>query len=961
MSKKNKKDKELDIILEQLKKSYGTESSDDITDDSYESEEDLELSAVLSKLFGEESDDAESTDTLITEDETEEEIVDEKDEIIVESDDAEENTEILIESENFDEDEEDPVELQALEDSEDITEYPEEISNLTDDLDEAEEAPIFLDSIDENDEVFDEEDETFVDETDEYETPYEDEDLTESEDLDDLEDIAALFDETDDLDQVEVYDEDNNDFSAEEILSLEEPEFAVEDEEYDVKPDHNEIEQPIDNEIEYVIADEPEIDDSSDSETDEPVIPERIDPILILDPKLYTFDELQEQLPKFKRITINPDQPETVEDIAEETAVVTEEHFDDNDISLLLKLGYDDEIKSKVGEEKTQNAILESNSDFVAEDNKTPYGFCGEELTDKSQIPSISQKYKAAKKSLIITLASVFVLFLMISSITVYFDCYSTRTESFPILLFIELVLVALIGLVLYKKLLAGIIGIIKFEPDQYSVLAFVTAIYALYDVLALIIYALNHSSMQRSDFSLFGVCVALYALLTVTADLVTCFKEAANFELIATSNKLFVAENVDPDELNHTQNEKTYRIRKASLISGYFKKTSHIGVPSVNLIYIMGVVPLIALIIGCAFAIPTGNVMSGIASATVAVFLCIPLSCVCIFPFHEHITSTKLAGDKIALIGYDAAEEYAKIQNVIFKDSDVVSVNSYSEIQPQNAVGNSSLNIAYNVFNALNGTLSSTGKIPKSQDNKDVVINSISDNGIDLTYSASTNILFGDKNYMKAHNIKVKTDSTLHGATKGADRSVLYMAFDGIPKLGFILGSSIDGKFIKSAHELELCGVKVFVESYEPHINDVYFAQNADEKLSVATFKPKDREPHTYSDIANGNVVSASGCFRLTKIIRTCQQIVRQRKICKYINYGLMATGLILSCLLAFVINSDANSAILDFIKTHSSLILNIGLLLGLVPTLIYLLKFRKEISEPKKTTLQNGDKKQK
>ena len=62
------------------------------------------------------------------------------------------------------------------------------------------------------------------------------------------------------------------------------------------------------------------------------------------------------------------------------------------------------------------------------------------------------------------------------------------------------------------------------------------------------------------------------------------------------------------------------------------------------------------------------------------------------------------------------------------------------------------------------------------------------------------------------------------------------------------------------------------------------------------------------------------------------------------------MATGLILSCLLAFVINSDANSAILDFIKTHSSLILNIGLLLGIVPMLIYMLKFRKEISEPKK-----------
>ena len=73
------------------------------------------------------------------------------------------------------------------------------------------------------------------------------------------------------------------------------------------------------------------------------------------------------------------------------------------------------------------------------------------------------------------------------------------------------------------------------------------------------------------------------------------------------------------------------------------------------------------------------------------------------------------------------------------------------------------------------------------------------------------------------------------------------------------------------------------------------------------------------------------------------------------------MAIGLVLSCLLAFIINSDANHVILEFIKTHSSLILNIGLILGLVPTIIYLIKFKKDIGESRKTTLQNGDKKQK
>ena len=952
MSKKNKKDKELDIILEQLKKSYGTESSDEIADNSYdasESEDDLELSAVLSKLFVEESDLSEGIDTLVSEEEVEPEatITEVEADIIAESNEPEEFNQVTIEVETL---EDESLEPETIDNNEDITEYYEEENEPDEVIAEDEEIDVAVESDD--DSLY----------GDDFGAPYEDESCIQSEDMESFEDITAVFDETQEPDEDEI-DEDQEELSAEE-LSLDDPEFAVEDEEYDVdvitSSDNKEPEQQIDIEAEEVIEHESDTDeDSAPETTTEPDIPEKLEPVLILDPTLYTSDVLQEQLPKFKRIT-TPQQSPISSDGIEKSDANEDEKFDDNDISLLLKLGYGDEIKSKVGEKKTRDAVLESNREFAFENNKQPYGFCGEELTNRDQIPNISKKYQSAKNQLIAMLASVSVLFLMLLSITVYFDCYSPRTESFPVLLSIELALVVAVALVLYKKLFTGITGFIKFEPDQYSVLAFIMAIYTLYDVLALIIYMVNHKSMQASDFSLFGACVALYSILTVAADLASCIKEASTFSIIASSDNLYVAEGTDPNYLNLTDNEKTFKIKKASLINGYFKRTAQSKAPAVNFIYVMGVVPLIALIIGCAFAIPTGNLMSGITSATVSVFLCIPLSCICLFAFHENITSVKLANDKLTFVGYDAADEYARAQNVVFKDIDVISITSYSEIQPHSVAGNASLNIAYDIFNALNGTISSSAA-RSSTDGKSIVINSITDNGIDLTYAVTTNILFGDKSYMKAHNIKVKTDSTLHGATKGSDRSVLYMAFDGVPKLGFILASQVNPKFIKSAHELEACGIKTFVESYEPHVNDVYFAQNIDEKLAIGVFKPKDHEPYVCGDMANGSAVSASGGFHISKIFRLSRQIVRQRNVCKYVNYGLMSAGLVLSCLLALVINSEAQSAILDFIKAHSSLILNVGLLLGLIPTLIALLKFKKEISEPTNITLQNGDKKQK
>ena len=955
MSKKNKKDKELDIILEQLKKSYGAESSDVVEDLSYESheaEEDAELSAVLSKLFSEEQEaiesksEGDSEDNGVIENETSEPETSDENTIeneILELETSDENT---IENE-----------ILEPETSDDNTIENETSEPETSDDNTIENEILELETSDENtieNEIL--ESEHFdTDEKNEKEEFYESEEL----------DYGSL--EPDDIDSLESTNFD--------------PEFAVEDEEYDVLADSlpEEVETSFGSEdiTKSTVKDETDelLEDLSEQLSNVPLkeVHEEIyeevykkTPVLILDPSQYTHDPLQEGLPKFKPVPSKTELPASTPDLTEANDPDKAEDFDSNDISLLLKLGYDDEIKSKVGGQKTQNVILESNRNFIPEDNQKPYGFCGEELVNRDQIPQIQQKYKSNKRSLLITLASVSILFLLILSVAVYFDAYSSRIDGFPILIAIEFVLVASIAAILYKKLYSSVVNMIKLVSDNYSVLLFVFAVYVLYDISALLTYAVNRERILPSEIALFGTCVALYALLTVTADYVNCIKEAAAIDLIASSNNLFTAEKVALNGINSAHSEEvSYKIRKTSLISGYFKKTSQSRPPVINLIYVLGVVPLIALIIGCAFAISSANVMTGITSATISVLLCIPFSCVCIFSFNEYAISAKLGTDKVAFIGYDAATEYSRIQNLTFKDRDVIFITSYSEIYPQNAHGQSSLEIAYEIFNTLEGTLAehrfSTEIRQLKTQNQNVVVNSVSDNGIDINYALSTNILLGDKNYMRAHNIKVKTDSSLYGATKGSDRSVLYMAFNGVPKLGFIIGSRIAPEFIKAAHELELCGVKVFVESYEPHVNDLYFEQNADKGLAVGVFKPQTYDPYICEDIGNGNVVCASDGFNLAKLIPISKRIVRQRKICKFINYGLMSAGFVLSVLLAFAINSKSDSALFEFIKTHCSLIINLILLMGLVPGLIALLKFNKDKSVDDTTTIQNGDTKKK
>lgn len=965
---------ELDAILEQLKQSYGSDSLNNnskqsIIDDDI-SENDSELNAILGKIFSDE--DSENDNIEESSDETTQDGINDK-----------ENSTITV------------AETSSLNDAamelKDSVDY-----NTVDSFDAYDENPSHSSSEQSSNESFEQQSDTGNDA------------IEPSPSYDKITSEAVLNEEPPHYEEPsEVFQQDDISTSeTKEALSVPNTNIsiALEDDQFDsdVRDNKEEIytrtvdasesfteidllsvnSEEVINDVDFEEADDLQFPFSSESDAeDEPFAVEDEEysvqddrPKIVLSSEDYILDPLQEKLPDLK---IHPkayysDLTNDTDNTDSNGSINNGIELNKNDISLLLKLGYDDEVKSQIGDENTQKVLYEKDSRFVPEANKTPFGFCNTEYNSKDQNREIKAKYKSQKKSLIIALVAISFLSLVLLATNLFFEFFSNRS-SYLIVLGFEFLLITLIALIIYRKIYIGLLGIIRFDVNKYSILCYIILSYIIYGILSAIVYLSNKSQIDPSSLSVFGFGVSLYAVISIASDLMKCMQELATFELLISSDKIFTlelqkdhSELYNSDSLNnnessvskkHFYNQITYEICETSHITGFFKKTSQQRSDSTKYITLLGIIPVISVLMGCISAFVCDDLMHGASVMLLTSLLCTPLSCIGLPYAFEYFSANVLKKKNSAFIGFEAPESLAKADAIIFKDADAIEITSFTGIHPNNSADSKkSMEIAAEVFAALGGPLSSAFNSQERtiSHNRSLIINAIADNGIDIYFDSSVNILIGDKMYLRSHNIKVKTDSNLSTATRGTEKSVIYMAINGTPKLGFIISSKIKDSFSKITSQLNNEGTKVFVKSYEPQINDLFFEQNKSSVASVAVHKP-DVYESSHKVISDGSAVSTKNGISVAELIPIGKRISSHRKKIRKIITFTMLIGLLISALFVFMASIANNNPIIEAIQYHKSILFSSIFIAELLPGIIYLLKLMRDNKK------SNNDKKQK
>ena len=977
------KKSEIDAILEQLKSSYFDDSHDmdeDSPIDEPESEEDAELAAVLEKIFTE-SEDKYAADTFdveadepaeeaFVEDETVEEIA--ANDVLVENKAIEE----MIADEQSDGAEisaEPAVEVTAEVTAEESVQV-EDIKSEEDRVDDVLRSMFHVESFESEqvDEIEPEVEKSSAEELESVEEEHADEQIgtyldaqneIECDTTDELiPDVEAQISEAE-------IEEANISGAISECINELEEEMIIDA----ASVSNDDIEAFCDGVIDMpddVVLDELE-DIITDENKDAPV---ECEPVvyfkkkkMITEPDEYINDPMQyslSEIPFFKpqgdiNFSIFDVKPEDEHaDSIKDSAVVDERteqksELTDKDISLLMKLGYNGEINASGENDHAHKVLFDQGKDFVPENHSISHGFCGKEFSSRSQTPAIQKKFKQDK--LILMIQAIIVSVLALSTLIVDIIAAASPMQ-YDRLASICIISSVAVLLVMLKQVIAGIYAIFKFDTNQYSLPSIVLIESILCHFIMWLIVSFGTDAMRQGSFYSVGGYALLYMAFTVWAEWGDCYRESGVFNFIAQNNRMYVAEKRTSADILYNDSKRRhaitsqegdsrYIVKQAKFVEGFHRKTTGRSSPS-RIFLIIGIIPAIATIMGMVVAIINDSLVTGISGMSFIFFLSAPLLGVASLSLIELLSYIKLRRDNAVLIGSDAPRSISGVRSLVFKDKDVIDIVAYTTINPNKKAENPQkwLNIASRVFEALGGPLSKIDcKNHQGLSNvaHDVAINSISDNGIDIYFDSSMNILIGDRAYMLAHNIKVKTDVNLTGATRGNDRTVIYMAFDKVPQIGFILTGKIQKSFLKILTLLSSSDINVEVKSYEPEVNEYFFEANLPE-YSISTVKPLNYENTDASAVSDCQLAASSALDICRSVIysrvvaKDISKNQKQRKLSSIIGFGS-------SILLGVLLCLPSDIEIISTLQECSALLFYLAALAISIPNIIHLIKVLK------------------
>ncbi len=892
------KKSELDAILEQLKKSYAADSDNDLEDPIFESEkseEDTELAAVLEKIFSENDSVAATADSSLENISVE---INKEEPVAVEEKD------VVLEAEHFKSEEEKVDDVFKLMFGANVTEQDQNAETSNEAL--FEDLPI-------------------------------DEKVTES-------DVAEQ------VNQCDKCDIDSDDIALVGNETIADDEDIYDDLIYSSE-EQNSI--PMDAFID-------ELQVAYDEENNDDTVTCEIISTKITDPDKYIYDELQHtllnvslykperDLPSFVR---ENDKNESEESTEQPIIVEAKKEMTDNDLSLLMKFGYNGEITESGENQHAHKVIFAKSKAYIPEKHKIVHGFTGKEFSSKDQIPSIRKKYKNEKIFLLIQaiISSVIAIAALISDIAFPFSATENEFLSTAYVISI-LVVIAL----LFKKIYTGIWAVLKFDTNEYSIPSVILAEYVILGMITNIISSQNPSDYGNGVFIRIGGYVLLSLALTVWGEWIDCVRESAVFNFINDKGVHYVAQKRAQGDDLHTENkrrhsgkhgeyENRYIIKRSEFISGYHYKSVEGNAEKINTVLVIGILPAIAVTAGVISIILNESFIDGINCSAILLAMGLPATTAISLSAINFINHKQYGKYNAVCVGAHSANDISKTKSIVFDDIDAVEIISCTEINPDKQSDHSKkwVNMAHRVFEALGGPLSTAvvnNGSPESNISHDVAINSISDNGIDLYFDSSMNILIGDRLYMLSHNIKVKTDVNLTGAVKGIDRTVIYMAFDRTPQIGFIVTSKIKKSFTEAVDLLIKNDIKAEVRSYEPEINENFFEVNSTD-ASITVVKPSNYEQIDSAGVSDSHLVAADPLDLCRAIIYSktvAQDQLKLRKIRKLQTIIGFATAVALVALSCF----SSSSEVVKILKQYVPMFFYASVLIIAVPNIVQLLK---------------------
>ncbi len=588
----------------------------------------------------------------------------------------------------------------------------------------------------------------------------------------------------------------------------------------------------------------------------------------------------------------------------------------DDDVELLLDLGYDSNLTQKVGSRRVETVRYRRQDDERARRAlRHVYGCSGEEYSAHTQDKQITATYHAHVKGamLCVVLSACLAVALLIS------DMFPLLRDQVPETVaavtvsrgyyLIGLLLLLLSALVVRTQLWRGWTSLIQFTPIPASIPALLFVITALYDVLALF-------GLTQDVFLNFPTGIAL--LLLAVSEWMRAQRESMTFEVVSARSRKIVMEPLSPRKkkvvrgghivkiVNDEGGRCAWRVRPTDQLAGYFRRNAE-EMPRCRALSVVLAISLTAsLLIGVLALIVTGELSAAITAYLLTVQMSLPAAALISYSYPLLHAARILTPVGCAIIGQGAVDEYAGEKTLLFDDTEMFRSKSSTEITIKGS-GDTKKYIRYakRLFATLGGTLRgiSTSDLTGETYEERVEILKIYEQGVEARIDGKVMVMAGTSAHMVRHGIRVPGENAELLVRRNVESCILYLAFDGKLRLGYEVDYRISGRFEQMAAELARLGTDVAIETCDPSIHENFLTRSRKVGATpISVVKPVRFERRGDSLLCDSGVVATRSARDIAMTVETCDHLMENdRQLQRFHCLAALAGGVLALALTLF------------------------------------------------------------
>ncbi len=569
------------------------------------------------------------------------------------------------------------------------------------------------------------------------------------------------------------------------------------------------------------------------------------------------------------------------------------EEIDQTDINLMIAFGMNEELKNKVGEDQVSRIEenLREDLDRTAQEQKRTAEKIAApkfEFTSHDQTEGILAGYKNRYYTLVIRMICtgvMAVLLLLLENAALFHIRLPDflNPSIYPVIYaMVDLQLVVLCGMTVYRQVIDGVRSIISFKLIPETVTVFILLLSVIYSVCACLF-------APRQDFVLYNLPAAIGIEMALVYEFLNLKRDILSFSVVSSKRRKFVVTPVsDATESLEREVFREYvpddsgiiSVGRTDFVDGFFAHTESRKNPKSALNIMLPTVLIAALGFMLLTGIQTHDKYKEITAAYMTVVLTTPFITYAVYSYPFYRASKRAYDNGSAIIGESSLEEYAGSAVISFEDKEVFPAAAIN-VTGIKVYGNNRIDeVIYSLassFTLVGGPLAEVfGKAAHDLGHSDETeLTEVQEDG--FTVSVDTVMVqIGKASYMEKKDFDPPFDPEDPAEEDKNAPSILYIAYGGELAAKVYVQYGIDRDFEKILDQLYHINMCVGIKSFDPNIDDLLLSRKIKtSQYPVKVIRSKHIEdiPHQTERCESG-IVSKSSVKDLLRTVALCEKV---------------------------------------------------------------------------------------